>query len=68
MLPDSDLLFYKKNGFLVKKNFFSKKYIKDLFLEINKLIKKNQGIKNFLNINLLIKKTYYKIKRASFKK
>jgi len=43
MSPDSDLLFYKKNGFLVKKNFFSKKYIKDFLLKINKLIKKIRG-------------------------
>ena len=41
MTINSDLLFYRKNGFLIKKNLFSKIFIKNLVDEINKL-KKNK--------------------------
>ena len=54
-MDSKDLFFYKKNGFLVKKNLISKKIIENIIIEINKLKK----IKNY---NFFESKTVNKTK------
>ena len=58
MKEDSDLLFYKKNGYLIKENLLTKKLIKDLINQINKLIKLKSKDVNYFEYKYVNKKKF----------